>query len=65
MNFMQNKPAQNRIYFEGAEYFVTMNTQNRLKYFAEPILYWITRPKKRLANRFFGSQKEIKSIKRQ
>ena len=29
---------QRRIYFEGAEYFVTFNTQDRIKYFVEPIL---------------------------
>gem|GEM_PF-4186138 len=30
--------SQKRIYFEGAEYFVTFNTQDRMKYFVEPIL---------------------------
>jgi REP element-mobilizing transposase RayT len=29
--------SQKRIYFEGAEYFVTFNTQDRIKYFVEPI----------------------------
>jgi REP element-mobilizing transposase RayT len=29
--------SQKRIYFEGAEYFVTFNTQDRIKYFVETI----------------------------
>jgi len=33
---MEHK-SQKRIYFEGAEYFVTFNTQDRVKYFIEPI----------------------------
>ena len=34
---MLHKPAQKRIYFEGATYFTTFNTKNWIKYFDEPI----------------------------
>jgi len=35
---MIHKGNQKRIYFEGARYFVTFNTSNRITYFSEPLL---------------------------